>query len=168
MAIFTRKGDDGSTEIIGGKRVKKYDLQVEVYGTLDELSSYLGLTATYCDLPAQNVIHQIQKKLYYIMAWAAGSSRENPLPDANDVENIEKTIAALEKTYGVTYEGLVLPGGTQAAAHAHVARTICRRAERLLARLIDERQFSKISSPHTLIYLNRLSDYLYVLAQTLQ
>ncbi|MBQ7663699.1 MAG: cob(I)yrinic acid a,c-diamide adenosyltransferase [Bacteroidaceae bacterium] len=168
MKIYTRSGDDGTTQIIGGKRVKKYDLQVEVYGTFDELTSYIGLVATYCKPPVQIFLKEIQQKLFYIMAWTAGSCKDNPLPVATDIEKIESAIDDLEEEYGLAYNGLILPGGTRAAAHTHVARTICRRAERLLARLLDEREFSSISSPHTPVYLNRLSDYLYTLAQTLQ
>ena len=168
MKIYTRNGDDGTTQIIGGRRVKKYDLQVEVYGTFDELTSYIGLVSTYCTPPVQTFLKEIQQKLFYIMAWTAGSCNENPLPDEADVEAVEKAIDSLEEEHGAAYRGLILPGGTRAAAHTHVARTICRRAERLLARLLDEREFSTILSPQTPVYINRLSDYLFALAQTLQ
>ena len=165
--IYTRTGDNGTTSLVGGKRVSKTDPRLDAYGTIDELNSFIGLMQSVMDNKAEiaeNILW-IQQKLFNIGGCLATDTTSFELPDsckvmAADVERIEKMIDALQE--GLPEQrSFIMPGGTQAASYAHVARTVCRRAERLILALPDE---AKVPS-ELLQYINRLSDYLFVLAR---
>lgn len=165
--IYTRTGDKGTTSLVGGKRVSKTDPRLDAYGTIDELNSFIGLMLSVMDGKAESAgnIRWIQQKLFNIGGCLATDTTSFQLPDsckilAPDVERIEQMIDAL--TDGLPEQrSFILPGGTQAASYAHVARTVCRRAERLILALPDDAK-----APSELLqYINRLSDYLFVLAR---
>ena len=165
--IYTRTGDNGTTSLVGGKRVSKTDPRLDAYGTIDELNSFIGLMLSTMDSKAENPenIRWIQQKLFNIGGCLATDTSAFELPEsckvqAQDVERIEHMIDAVQE--GLPQQrSFILPGGTQAASYAHVARTVCRRAERLILALPDEAK-----APSELLqYVNRLSDYLFVLAR---
>ncbi|HET8774797.1 MAG TPA: cob(I)yrinic acid a,c-diamide adenosyltransferase [Thermoanaerobaculia bacterium] len=162
MKIYTRTGDHGETSLFGGKRVAKNDARIEAYGTVDELSSFLGV-ARASGVPGEvdAVLEQVQRDLFDVGAHLAspGTSRF-PGVDAQRIAELETAIDAMERELA-PLTNFILPGGTLAAAQLHVGRTVCRRAERCVVGLHDE-------SPATLssvAYLNRLSDYLFVAAR---
>ena len=162
MKIYTRTGDHGQTSLFGGARVPKNDARIESYGTVDELSSQLGLTRTTL-LPAEvdAILNQVQFDLFEVGAHLAspGTSRF-PGVDAARIDELERAIDAMEREL-VPLTTFILPGGSTGAAHLHVARTVCRRAERLVVALQDESE----ATISTIRYLNRLSDYLFVAAR---
>lgn len=165
--IYTRTGDKGTTSLVGGKRVSKTDPRLEAYGTIDELNSFIGLMLSIMDDKAESAenIRWIQQKLFNIGGCLATDTSSFQLPDSckvlpADVERIEKMIDSVQEGLP-EQKSFILPGGTQAASYAHVARTVCRRAERLILALPDE---AKVPS-ELLQYINRLSDYLFVLAR---
>ena len=165
--IYTRTGDNGTTSLVGGKRVSKTDPRLDAYGTIDELNSFIGLMLSTMDSKAENPenIRWIQQKLFNIGGCLATDTESFQLPDSckilqPDVERMEHMIDSAQE--GLPQQrSFILPGGTQAASYAHVARTVCRRAERLILALPDEAK-----APSELLqYVNRLSDYLFVLAR---
>lgn len=165
--IYTRTGDKGTTSLVGGKRVSKTDPRLDAYGTIDELNSFIGLMLSVMDGKAESSenIRWIQQKLFNIGGCLATDTTSFQLPDSckiltPDVERMEHMIDTL--TDGLPEQrSFILPGGTQAASYAHVARTVCRRAERLILALPDDAK-----APSELLqYINRLSDYLFVLAR---
>ncbi|HEX5055910.1 MAG TPA: cob(I)yrinic acid a,c-diamide adenosyltransferase [Gammaproteobacteria bacterium] len=160
--IYTRTGDDGTTGTVDGRRVAKDTALIEAFGTLDELNSYLGLLlASGLPEDAAEVLRRVQHWLFNIGAEAAGS-RNYRLP-AGAVTELE---AALDR-YNAGLPPLkefILPGGSHNAALCHVARTVCRRAER---RLLSWLTGNPDANPELLKYLNRLSDLLFVLARVL-
>ena len=162
MKIYTRTGDHGQTSLFGGTRVPKNDARIEAYGTVDELNSFLGL-ARATELPADvdRDLHQVQIDLFEIGAHLAspGTSRF-PGVDAARVEELERAIDAMERELA-PLTTFILPGGSSSAAHLHVARTVCRRAERLVVALQDDSP----ATVSTVRYFNRLSDYLFVAAR---
>ena len=162
MKIYTRTGDHGQTSLFGGARVAKNDARIEAYGTVDELSSHIGVVRTTpvpSDVDA--ILHQVQLDLFEVGAHLAspGTSRF-PGVDAARVEELERAIDAMERELA-PLTTFILPGGSSSAAHLHVARTVCRRAERLVVALQDESP----ATVSTIVYLNRLSDYLFVAAR---
>ena len=165
--IYTLTGDAGTTSLVGGKRVSKDNIRVEAYGTIDELNAYLGLLAHNSKLDQEHmpaVIRHIQNKLFNIGAYLADDRHTATLHGLTtaDVEMLEQHIDEWDATLP-PMQGFILPGGTQAAAQTHVCRTVCRRAERCIVALSEE---AKVS-PEVLQYVNRLSDYLFVLAKKL-
>lgn len=166
--VYTRGGDKGQTSLVGGQRVSKASRRLEAYGTVDELSSHLGLLAAM--LPEgddQAMIIRIQNCLFNVCTNLATDQDQTPLyPSAHlpegEIELVEKEVDAI---MGLLPErqGFVLPGGTEEAAQAHVCRTVCRRAERCIVALSEEATVS----PEVQQYVNRLSDYLFVLAKKL-
>lgn len=164
--VYTRTGDKGETSIVGGIRVKKSCERLEAYGTVDELSSHLGLLAAL--LPEgtdKELIVRIQNNLFNVCTNLATDQSQTPLYDSaklaeGEIELLEKEVDAIMKMLPER-QGFILPGGTQAAAQAHVCRTVCRRAERRIVALSEVAQIS----PETQQYVNRLSDYLFVLAK---
>ena len=165
--IYTRTGDKGTTSLVGGKRVSKCDPRLDAYGTIDELNSFIGLMLSMMDGKAESEenIRWIQQKLFNIGGCLATDTASFQLPDsckvlASDVERMEKMIDAAQE--GLPEQrSFILPCGTQAASYAHVARTVCRRAERLIIALPDDAK-----APSELLqFINRLSDYLFVLAR---
>jgi cob(I)alamin adenosyltransferase len=162
--IYTKTGDQGETGLFGGKRLPKYHLRIESYGTVDELNSYLGLIRdSISDAGDRAAIKTIQDRLFTIGANLA-SDPEKPLatPDLldSDVEWLELGIDRMEEKLPVL-KNFILPGGHPAVSHCHVGRCICRRAERLVVALSTEEPVEEI----ILRYLNRLSDYLFVLSR---
>lgn len=162
MKIYTRTGDHGQTSLFGGARVAKNDARIEAYGTIDELNSHLGV-ARAASIPAETntILHQVQLDLFEIGAHLAspGTSRF-PGVDVQRIEELERAIDAMESELA-PLKTFILPAGSLAAAHLHVARTVCRRAERLVVALHDESP----ATVSTIAYLNRLSDYLFVAAR---
>ncbi len=166
MKIYTRTGDDGTTSLIGGSRVKKYDLRLDAYGTVDELNSYLGVVRSMqTDQQADRMIEKIQNKLFVIGANLASDGSVSLISQQLPVG--ESDIVVLEKEMDRMNEQLpelrnfILPGGSQATSFCHVARTVCRRAERLIVELAEKTEVD----PNLIKYMNRLSDYLFVLSR---
>jgi cob(I)alamin adenosyltransferase len=165
VKLYTKTGDDGTTGLFGGGRVKKASLRVEAYGTVDELNAALGVArATKLEPVTDGVLGHVQVDLFTLGAeLACVPGREAKLSmkllDAADAERLEKAIDAAEEGLP-PLKAFVLPGGSPQAAALHVARTICRRAERAILALDDAPARGEI-----VIYLNRLSDLLFVLAR---
>lgn len=162
MKIYTRTGDHGQTSLFGGARVAKDDPRISAYGTVDELSSFLGVArAAWPSSSVDADLHQVQLDLFDIGAHLAspGTSRFTG-PDPSRIEQLERSIDAMESELA-PLKNFILPGGSLAAAQLHVARTVCRRAERLVVGLHDEDP----ATIATVAYLNRLSDYLFVAAR---
>jgi cob(I)alamin adenosyltransferase len=164
--IYTRKGDDGKTALLGGDRVSKHHIRVESYGTVDELNSYLGLIRS--STSHEQVLHSIssiQDRLFTLGSYLASSPNSKViLPELYD-EDILFLEQEIDRMSAVLPElrNFILPGASKAGAHAHVARCICRRSERLVVFLSD----NETIEPVIVIYLNRLSDYLFTLARFL-
>ena len=166
MRVYTRTGDDGTTGLIGGTRVKKYDLRLEAYGTVDELNSWIGLIRSQEITPEdiQDLI-EIQNNLFVIGAILATDTTK--VDNSTQLAKFEENILYLEKRMDQLLDLLppltnfLLPGGSNAVSYCHIARTVCRRAERRTYQLSEE-----IEVPIELLkYLNRLSDFLYVLSR---
>lgn len=170
MKIYTKTGDAGQTGLLGGVRVSKDALRVEVYGTVDELNAVLGQTrAVAVPQAIDEVLATIQHRLFTLGAELAiasgkkaGGDRDQEQVDQHDVETLEAAIDRFEETLEPLRE-FVLPGGTPAAAQLHVARSVCRRAERRLITLA--KQPNETVRDLLIVYLNRLSDLLFVLAR---
>jgi len=164
--VYTRTGDKGQTSIIGGIRVSKASERLEAYGTVDELSSHLGLLASMLsEGEYYDMIIRIQNNLFNVCTNLATDQSQTPLYDSakladGEIELLEKEVDRMMKSLPER-QGFILPGGTQMAAQTHVCRTVCRRAERRIVALSEVAQIS----PETLQYVNRLSDYLFVLAK---
>ncbi len=174
MKIYTKTGDQGKTSLYGGTRVKKSNLRIDAYGTVDELNSYIGLVKD--QLEDKEVIKdllRIQNKLFALGAMLATPIDKEKLKDGSDrlkIEKIEATeIEYLESKMDMMNESLdpmthfILPGGHTTVSFCHISRCICRRAERIAVELADSEEIN----PYIIIYLNRLSDYLFVLARKL-
>lgn len=166
--VYTRRGDEGMTSLVGGQRVSKASIRLESYGTVDELSAHLGLLAAMLpDGIDKDMVQRIQNTLFNVCTNLATDQDETPLcPSAylpeGEIESLEQQIDAMMKTFPEK-QGFILPGGTCEAAQAHVCRTVCRRAER---RIVELAATAKVS-PEVLQYINRLSDYLFVLSKKL-
>jgi cob(I)alamin adenosyltransferase len=166
MKIYTRTGDNGTTGLIGGTRVKKYDLRLEAYGTVDELNSFLGVVRSLqTDGHADEILAKIQNKLFVIGAHLATEDSITLIKKQMPV--VESDILGLENEMDEMNDQLpelrnfILPGGCQATSFCHVARTVCRRAERLIVELSEKVEVD----PKLIVYINRLSDYLFVLSR---
>jgi cob(I)alamin adenosyltransferase len=165
MKIYTKKGDQGHTGLIGGTRVSKGELRIEAYGTVDELNSYIGLIRSF-DINSTSVqqLIEIQDRLFTIGSSLASDPEKSnmKIPDLleSDVERLEDWMDEMEATLP-ELTSFVLPGGHPFIGHIHIARCVCRRTERLVVTL-DEHDFV---APLVICYLNRLSDYLFVLGR---
>jgi cob(I)alamin adenosyltransferase len=162
VKIYTRTGDAGETSLFGGARVPKNDARIEAYGTVDELNSFLGVArAAWPASPVDAQLAAAQSDLFEIGAHLAspGTSRF-PGVDVARIEELEHGIDAMEAELA-PLKSFILPGGSLAASQLHIARVVCRRAERLVVALGDESAATKSS----IAYLNRLSDYLFVAAR---
>ncbi|MBP5380654.1 MAG: cob(I)yrinic acid a,c-diamide adenosyltransferase [Bacteroidaceae bacterium] len=158
--VYTRRGDTGMTGLASGQRVPKSHCRLEAYGTLDELNSLLGLLCTYQEEKGDRQrILQIQNDLFSVSCELAtlDCQPKNSLP----VDAVTMLEHAIDETECGEWRGFILPGGTRGAALAHVCRTVCRRVERCIYRIDDGSQVN----PILLQYINRLSDYLFVLAK---
>ena len=163
--VYTRTGDQGETSLVGGVRIKKSHIRLEAYGTVDELSAHLGMLASMIENDEHDFIIRIQNNLFNVCTHLATDQSQTPLyPSAHlaegEIASIEQRIDALMKQLPER-QGFVLPGGVPAACQAHICRTVCRRAERRIAALAEEAQIA----PEMQQYVNRLSDYLFVLAK---
>lgn len=162
MKVYTRTGDDGRTSLIGGRRVAKNDPRIEAYGTIDELNSFIGLArASWPSSPIDDELLRVQHDLFEIGAQLASLENEKGfegVPVAR-VTAIEGAIDSMDRELP-PLDNFILPGGSPAAGSLHVARTVCRRAERLVIGLAGQ-----FSTGTTVTYLNRLSDYLFVAAR---
>jgi cob(I)alamin adenosyltransferase len=162
MKIYTKSGDDGSTGLIGGARVRKSDMRIECYGTVDELNAALGLAVVTADASFRERLLAVQNDLFVIGSHLAAPDSEAGLPPLDDamITRLEMQIDSAEAELPPLRQ-FILPGGTETAARLHLARTICRRAERLLVGFAMERPIPAV----TITYLNRLSDWLFVQAR---
>ncbi len=162
--IYTKTGDDGSTSLFGGKRVKKYDLQVESYGTLDELNAHLGLLSDFLDeAKLTNKLYKIQNQLFDISSHLAsenGKASFLPKIEESIILDLELQIDEWE-TQLEPLKNFILPGGDKTISQCHVCRCVCRRAERLVVALIEEMPIDPLITK----YMNRLSDFLFVYAR---
>jgi cob(I)alamin adenosyltransferase len=165
MKIYTKTGDKGTTSLIGGTRVAKHHIRIESYGTVDELNSYIGLISDQ-DITAHDkaVLKHIQDRLFTIGSSLAADPKKSRmvLPDLreDDVSLLEDEIDNMDKQLP-ELKHFILPGGSNAISFCHIARCVCRRAERITVHLSEE---STVDEKVT-IYLNRLSDYLFTLAR---
>jgi cob(I)alamin adenosyltransferase len=160
MKIYTRTGDSGETSLFGGARVSKHDPRIEAYGTVDELNAFVGVArASWPQSPVDAPLAMIQNDLFDIGAQLAapGTSRFIGV-DVSRVAALEHSIDEMERDL-TPITSFILPGGSIGAAQLHAARTVCRRAERLVVALGDDR------TKTTITYLNRLSDFLFVAAR---
>ncbi len=163
MKIYTKTGDAGETGLWGGQRVAKDALRVHAYGSVDECGAALGLArAGGLDPQLDELLAQIQDQLFVVGADLAtpGEAASIPRVGTEEINFLEQTIDRLESELEPLKQ-FILPGGSLAAAHLHLARTVCRRAERWTVSLARE----ELVRPQVLIYLNRLSDCLFVLAR---
>ena len=166
--VYTRGGDKGQTSLVGGQRVSKASTRLEAYCTVDELSSHLGLLAAMLpDGHEKELTERIQNNLFNLCTNLATDQTQTPLyPSAHlaegEIELLEQEVDDIMQLLPEK-QGFILPGGTQQAAQAHVCRTVCRRAARRIVALAEE----TIVSPEVQQYINRLSDYLFVLAKKL-
>ena len=163
--VYTRTGDAGTTSLVGGERAPKNSSRLEAYGTVDELNSHIGLVAAHTSHADVNeMLTWIQHRLFDIGSYLAcnpdGNFLLSPGIDDVSVAKLEKMIDDLDSRLPAIKE-FVLPGGTVAAAEAHVTRTVCRRAERRILNLAQESRVESI----VLRFINRLSDFLFVLAR---
>lgn len=166
MKIYTRTGDTGETGLFGGPRVRKDALRVEAYGTVDELNAVLGVARTAA-LPSRidAILQRVQHELFEVgaeLATPAAAARGHELVGPRHVAALEEDIDRVEESLPPLKQ-FILPGGAPGAAWLHLARTVCRRAERLVVALAHAP--AETLSPHLLVYLNRLSDLLFVLAR---
>lgn len=165
--IYTKTGDAGKTSLIGGTKVLKSDARIEAYGTVDELNSYIGLVSDYLtDEHSKIMLKEIQDRLFTIGSSLACDPEKEPLMKIPDLKDSD--IALLEKEIDTMNEILppmksfILSGGHVAISTTHVVRCVCRRAERYCVRMMEQEVFVE---PLVIKYLNRLSDYLFVLAR---
>jgi cob(I)alamin adenosyltransferase len=166
MKIYTKTGDKGQTALIGGRRVSKSDLRIDAYGTVDELNSWIGLVR---DQPVhkerRELLKEIQDRLFTIgseLATDPDKETKRPMPAIipDDVTFLEQAMDAMDAELP-ELRAFILPGGHESVSFCHLARTVCRRAERLIISLNDE----SIVDELVIQYVNRLSDYLFVLSR---
>ncbi|MCC6250920.1 MAG: cob(I)yrinic acid a,c-diamide adenosyltransferase [Bacteroidia bacterium] len=165
MKIYTKTGDKGQTSLIGGTRVPKYHLRIESYGTVDELNSWVGLIKDQMsDEESVNILSEIQDRLFTIGSNLASDPERSKMkiPDLHeyDVELLEKHIDKMNEVLPVM-RSFILPGGHTTISYCHIARCVCRRAERNVIKLNEESFVNDI----IVKYLNRLSDFLFVLSR---
>jgi len=162
MKVYTRKGDKGTTGLIGGTRVPKFSLRIEAYGTIDELNSYIGLLRDKILTDNFKVeLIEIQDRLFTLGSLLAQEPEKTSmkLPEIyqTDIEFLENSIDTMEESLP-PMKSFILPGGHETVSFCHIARCVCRRAERLVTELSQETKIDEL----ILAYLNRLSDYLFV------
>lgn len=167
--IYTRTGDSGKTALIGGTRVPKYHDRIEAYGTVDELNAFVGLIRDHQEIDAQSykVLLEIQDRLFTLESHLAEDKQAivaKPMPPLHDTDVLllENEIDRMNESLP-PLSNFILPGGNILVSYCHIARTICRRAERISVKLSEYQAVEHID----LRYLNRLSDYFFVLARYL-
>jgi cob(I)alamin adenosyltransferase len=167
MKIYTKTGDAGKTSLIGGTKVLKSDPRIDAYGTVDELNSYIGVVSDFSnDEHSKKILKEIQDRLFTIGSELACDPNKRinmPIPDLNesDIELLEKEMDQMDSQLP-PMKNFILPGGLPAVSFMHVARCVCRRAERCCVHL---KESSSEVNPLIIKYLNRLSDYLFMLAR---
>ena len=167
MKVYTKKGDTGQTGLIGGTRVSKASIRIDAYGTVDELNSYVGLLR---DLAPNEVykdeLIDVQDRLFTLGSWLAADPEKSkmtlPEIEAGDITRLENSIDKMEESLA-PMTAFILPGGHQTVSFCHIARCVCRRAERLVVALNEQVE----QNPLIITYLNRLSDYLFVYSRFL-
>ena len=166
MKIYTKSGDKGKTSLIGGKRVSKDDIQIDAYGTIDELNSNLGLLRDYCSIESdKSFILNIQKDLFIIgsllaVDYSKKSNEQRIDFSQNKIILIENKIDEIDLSLS-KMTNFIIPGGHVTVSTCHISRSICRRAERKCIKFAKQFELNN----DILIYLNRLSDYLFVLSR---
>ncbi len=164
MKIYTKTGDEGTTSLFGGKRVSKDDIRIEAYGTVDELNSFIGLlNASFHEATQNYFLHEVQKRLFDIGASLAADPAKRIIPPdlrEEDVQTLENAMDTMDQLLE-PLRNFILPAGDNAVTLAHVCRTVCRRAERRVVSLHHDAGVE----PRIIVYLNRLSDYFFVLAR---
>lgn len=165
MKVYTKTGDKGETSLLGGTRVPKHHLRIECYGTVDELNSWVGVVQAGFTLPtAQKMLNEIQNNLFVLGSHLATDPAKSnvKIPELleQDILDLELAIDEMDSQLPAL-KNFVLPGGSIEVAHSHLARCVCRRAERLATQL----SYSEAVNPIVLRYLNRLSDYFFVLGR---
>jgi cob(I)alamin adenosyltransferase len=163
MKIYTKTGDQGKTSLVGGTRLSKSEDKIEAYGSVDELNAWIGVLRDHTTNPEQIARWQfIQDRLFTIGSILASEPEQTKrmIPDLreSDVQNLEVWMDEMDLP---PLRAFVLPGGNVPASFAHVARTVCRRAERMVIRLIAQEEMNPLVIP----YLNRLSDYLFMVSR---
>jgi len=168
MSIATMRGDGGQTGLAGGIRVSKADLRVDAYGTVDELNSTLGFARSICKNPQIcSAVHDIQKTLFRVgsaLATPPESKKAPPQLTAEDVDQLTEMVLAVEGMDGILSDWS-LPGAHPESAAFEVARTVCRRAERCIVRLVES---GAVIQPQSLPYINRLSDLIWLYARQIE
>lgn len=166
MKIYTKTGDEGTTSLFGGRRIAKDDLRIEAYGTVDELNSFIGLLmASFDDKNQKEILTGVQNRLFAIgAALATDPDKSTASSDIHesDIEILENAMDNMDQLLP-PLRNFILPGGDTSIANAHVCRTVCRRAER---RVISLSSASSVDQ-RIIIYLNRLSDYFFILSRYL-
>lgn len=165
MKIYTKTGDSGDTSLFGGKRIPKNSLRIDTYGTVDELNAHLGVACSLTPPPeVEGLLEQIQNQLFVLGADLAAPIDSAPASvqriQEKEIQFLEEAIDRLDAQL-VPLQSFILPGGTHVSAQLHVARTVCRRAERLVDALGRKEEIGKFP----LIFLNRLADLLFVTAR---
>jgi len=164
--IYTKTGDDGTTGLVGGNRVRKSNLRLDAYGTVDELNAYIGLLhSMITDAKIQELLLLVQNKLFVIGSKLASDEKGKLITDGldcsgNDIQVLEKAIDEYDAELPALTQ-FILPGGSMLVSYCHVARTVCRRAERRVVQLAETTPIEEL----IVQYLNRLSDYLFVLSR---
>lgn len=165
MKIYTKTGDKGTTSLIGGTRISKAHLRIDCYGTIDELNSHIGLLRDQpVNAARRDLLKEIQDRLFTIGSHLASDPerQKGKIPDLleTDVTLLEQAMDSMDSLLP-PLRNFVLPGGHQSVSFAHIARTVCRRAERLTIALNNQEPVEDL----IIMYLNRLSDYLFVLSR---
>ena len=166
--VYTQTGDKGMTSLVGGKRVSKDDVRIEAYGTVDEVNSFIGVLDNLHNIPGEmkSIFRIVQNKLFNIGSYLATEAPSGTRMSINgltqaDVEKIENAIDSLDSELP-PMRNFVLPGGSRISSFAHVCRTVCRRCER---RIIALENTGAYVDPLVIAYVNRLSDFFFVLAR---
>ena len=162
MKIYTKTGDEGFTSLVRGTRVMKDNIRVESYGTIDELNSFIGLLSNYIENP---FLETIQKSLFRIGGFLADETMTISRIDEDDLATLEEQIDYLELQVGPR-NSFILPMGNDALCLCHICRTICRRAERRMIAFKKSLDVDVDRNPF--IYINRLSDYFFILGQSIK
>lgn len=165
MKIYTKTGDNGQTSLVGGTRVSKTELRIEAYGTIDELNSYVGLLRDQeVNNDRKDILKEIQDRLFTIGSILASEPEQTKkrIPDLHesDIDLLEMEMDKMDENLE-PMRFFILPGGHPSVSFGHLARTVCRRAERIVLRLAQESEVNE----RVIKYLNRLSDYLFVLCR---
>ncbi|MBK7110809.1 MAG: cob(I)yrinic acid a,c-diamide adenosyltransferase [Chitinophagales bacterium] len=165
MKIYTKKGDAGKTSLIGGTRVPKHHLRVEAYGTVDELNVVIGLLIDQLNTKHEiEILRIIQDRLFITGSNLAADPEKSkmtlPQLSTEDIEMLEKEIDIMDAALP-PLKNFILPGGHPAVSFSHLARVVCRRAERIVSQLAENESLN----PDIIIYLNRLSDYFFMLSR---